>query len=428
MGVSGEKPMAEKHDGYAASSLATQIRESPSRPGVIWVGTDDGNLQVSQNDGETFTNVAGNIKGGPTAPHGWVQISRIEPSHFDPGTAYVALDNHRYDDWKPYLFKTTDYGRTWINVTGDLPANGNINALREDYDNPNLLFVGTEFGLYVTLDGCKEWKKFMNNLPSVRVDDILIHPRERDLIVATHGRSIWIADDISPLEQLKPAIDQTSLTLFDPRPAVLWKNDLAASRAARNREFKGQNPPGGTAINVWAKTDIGAAKLEFLQATTMASTMDIEIKAGMNRFHWNLQKPQTAANAAAGGAGGGRGGRGGGRGGAAAGSTAAAGTAAATPPTGAPPAGAAAAAGAAGAAPDAAVAATATAGGGRGVGGAVPFIIGGRGGGGGGGGGFGGFGGGGPVEPGVYIVRLTIGDKTFTSSVNVLEDIWVRPQ
>ncbi|HMC60379.1 MAG TPA: hypothetical protein VKJ01_14410, partial [Candidatus Solibacter sp.] len=218
MGVPGDKPMAEKHDGYAASSTATQVRESPSRPGVIWVGTEDGNLQVSQNGGETFTNVYGNITG---SPKGFTHIARIEPSHFDPGTAYVAVDNHRSDDWKPYLFKTTDYGKTWASVAGNLPGKGNINALREDYDNPNLLFAGTEFGLFVTVDGGKEWKRFMTGLPSVRVDDILIHPRDRDLIVATHGRSIWIADDISPLEQLKS--NSGDVVLFDPRPAILWK-------------------------------------------------------------------------------------------------------------------------------------------------------------------------------------------------------------
>jgi photosystem II stability/assembly factor-like uncharacterized protein len=415
MGVSGEKPMAEKHDGYAASSLSTQIRESPSRPGVIWIGTDDGNLQVSKDDGETFTNVIGNIHGSFVAPHGYIQISRIEPSHFDPGTAYVALDAHRYDDWHPYLFKTTDYGQTWTNVTGNLPAEGNIEALREDYDNPNLLFVGTEFGLYVTLDGCKEFKKFMNNLPSVRVDDILIHPRDRDLIVATHGRSFWIMDDITPLEQMKPINDTTSVVLFDPRPAVQWKNDSSASRSITNRDFKGQNPQGGTAIRVWAKTDIPGAKLEFLQrtadGTTVVSTMEpctdtvrtncVDIKAGMNSFQWNMQKPAPAGAAA-----GGRGGRngGGGRGGdaAAAGTPAAGG---ATPEVGA-------------------------SGGGFGRGGGngrVPFVAGGRGGG--GGGGFGGAAAtGGPVEPGSYMVRLIIGDKTFTSSVQVLEDIWMRPQ
>ena len=386
MGVAGDKPMAEKHDGYSASSLITQVRESPSRPGVLWIGTDDGNLQVSRNGGETFTNVIGNIAG---APQGYVQISRIEPSHFDPGTAYVALDNHRNDDWKPYLFKTADYGRTWVNVTGNLPAKGNINAVREDYDNPNLLFVGTEFGLYASLDGGHDWKQFMTNMPSVRVDDILIHPRDRDLIVATHGRSIWIADDISPLEQLGDASKNTEdLLLFEPRSAVLWKLDREALRQVTNRDFRGENPQGGTAISIWAKSDVGAGKVEFLENNRVLSTMDVEIKAGMNRFQWNMRGPAPPPPAGRGGAQGrgneaangsqgeGRGGRGRG-------------------PTG------------------------------------VPFVAsGGRGGGGGGGGG-GGRGFGTPlgplVEPGTYMVRLTAGGHTLTSSVDVLEDTWMRP-
>jgi photosystem II stability/assembly factor-like uncharacterized protein len=396
MGVSGEKPMAEKHDGYAASSLATQIRESPSRPGVIWIGTDDGNLQVSKDDGDTFTNVIGNIHGTFVAPHGYVQISRIEPSHFDPGTAYVALDAHRYDDWRPYLFKTTDYGQSWTNVTGNLPGLGNIEALREDYDNPNLLFVGTEFGLFVTLDGCKTFEPFMNNLPNVRVDDILIHPRDRDLILATHGRSFWIMDDISPLEHLKPTTETSSLVLFDPRPAVEWKADSSQSRSVANRDFKGQNPQGGTAIHVWAKADMPGAKIEFLQNDKVISEIEpcteqvrvncVDIKEGMNSFQWNLQK--------VGAPGGGRGRNGGGAAGAAGGR----GAAEATPVQF----------------------------GGRGGNnnGRVPFVAGGR-----GGGGFGGAAaGGGPVEPGSYMVRLIVGDKTFTSSVDVLEDIWMRPQ
>jgi photosystem II stability/assembly factor-like uncharacterized protein len=412
MGVSGEKPMAEKHDGYSTSSLITQVRESPSRPGVIWVGTDDGNLQVSKDDGENFTNVIGNIHGSFVAPHGYIQIARIEPSHFDPGTAFVALDAHRYDDWHPYLFKTTDYGQTWTNATANLPEMGNIEAVREDDNNPNLLFVGTEFGLFVTLDGCKTWEKFMNDLPSVRVDDILIHPRDRDLIVATHGRSIWIMDDISPLEQMKPMNDSTSLVLFNPRPAVEWKNDSSQSRSVTNRDFKGQNPQGGTAIHIWAKADMPGAKIEFLQNDPehpgqfkMVSEIEpcservrvgcVDLKAGMNSIQWNLMKPAPA--------GAGRGG-GGGRG-----AENAAG-------------GAAAGGGRAGETPEAAPVQF----GGRGGqgNGRVPFVAGGRG---------GGFGGGapatgGPVEPGSYVVRLTAGDKTYTSSVVVLEDIWMRPQ
>jgi photosystem II stability/assembly factor-like uncharacterized protein len=349
MGVPGDRPMASKHDGYSTSSTATQVRESPSRPGFIWIGTEDGNLQVSQDSGETFTNVVANIAG---APRGYTHISRIEPSHFDPATAYVAIDNHRSDDWKPYLFKTTDFGKTWSSAAGDLPLKGPIQALREDYDNPGLLFAGTEFGLFMTLDGGKEWKKFMNGLPSVRVDDILIHPRDRDLIIATHGRSIYIADDITPLESLRlPA--RTGLVLFDPRPAVLWKNDPQAQRRAANRDFKGQNPQGGTAIHVLASSDLGAAKLEFLQGTQVVSTMDVQIKSGMNRFQWNMRGPAPAFS----------GGRGGGRGPAAPG---------------------------------------------------VPFVP---------------TGFGGPlVAPGTYMLRLTAGTQTLTSSVNVLEDIWMRPE
>jgi hypothetical protein len=365
MGVAGDKPMASKHDGYSTSSTATQVRESPSRPGVIWVGTEDGNLQVSQDGGETFTNVIANVGG---APKGYTHISRIEPSHFDPGTAYVAIDNHRNDDWKPYLFKTTDYGKTWASAVGNLPAKGHINALREDYDNPNLLFVGTEFGLYVTLNGGREWKKFMTGMPSVRVDDLLIHPRDRDLIVGTHGRSIYIADDITPLEQMKSG--GSDLVLFNPRPAVQWKSDPQSQRRATNRQFRGQNPQGGTAINIWANSDLGAGKVEFLQGTQVVSTMDVDIKSGMNRFQWGMRGPLPAGLA-----GGGRGGRGG-------------------------------AGGAGGAA------------GGRGGAAAgVPFVSA-------GGGGFGGA----PVAPGTYMIRLTVGTQTLTSSVSVLEDIWMRPQ
>jgi photosystem II stability/assembly factor-like uncharacterized protein len=411
MNVAGDKPMAEKHDGYSASSLVTQVRESPSRPGVIWIGTDDGNLQVSQNGGETFTNVYNNI---PGVPKPYALISRIEPSHFDPGTAYVAIDAHKTDDWKPYLFKTTDYGKTWTSVAGNLPAKGPINALREDYDNPNLLFLGTELGLYVSLDGGKEWKKFMHGMPTVRVDDILIHPRDRDLIIATHGRSIWIADDITPLEKMKPNAD-TDLVLFEPRAAIQWKNDPQAQRHVGNRDFRAQNPQGGTAISIWAKSDMGAGKLEFLQGTTVASTMNVEIKAGMNRFQWAMRGPASAS-------GGGR------RGGANAADARTGAQAAATGNAGTPnPQGAPNAPGA-GEAP-------AEAGGGRGGrggrGGAtgVPFVASGRGGGFGGGGGFG-FGAaqGALVEPGVYMIRLTVGEKVLQSSVNVLEDIWMRPQ
>lgn len=289
MGVAGNLPMAEKHDGYSASSLATQVRESPSRPGEIWVGTDDGNLQLSLNDGDSFTNVMDNLTASVSgAPKGYVQVTRIEPSHFDPAVTYVALDNHRNDDYHPYLYKTSDYGKTWSDVTANLPPLGPVQALREDDRNPNLLFAGTEFGLYVSTDGAKSWQKFMTNLPEVPVYDILIHPRERDLIIATHGRSIWIADDISPLEQL-PQVGSSDVHLFNPRPAVEWKNDTQAQRNIFQNMFHGANPQGGTAIDIWAKSDMGKATVEFLQNDKVVSTMDVDLHAGMNRYQWNMR-------------------------------------------------------------------------------------------------------------------------------------------
>ncbi len=395
MGVPGDKPMVAKHDGYATSSMATQMRESPSKPGVLWVGTDDGNLQVSQDDGETWTNVYANL---PGAPQGYIQVSRIEPSRFDPGTAYVAIDAHREDDWAPYLYKTTDYGKTFTNVTANLPANGNINALREDLVNPDLLFVGTEFGMFVSLDGAKSWQRFMNGLPMVPVDDILIHPRDHDLIVGTHGRSIWIMDDISSLEQMNKAKNK-DVVLFEPRPAILWKNNLEDQRhganrvVGSNREFIGANPQGGTAIAIYSKTDAAKTKVEFLQGTRVVSTMDVDIKAGLNRFQWNMRGPVPVAGAA------GRGGAGvGGPGGPGRGESVPTDPNAPPPPPGGYPEST-----------------------------EVPFVAA-TGGGGGGGGGFGRTPQGPILAPGSYMIRVTVGGQTLTSSVDVLEDVWMRMQ
>ncbi|MEX2272073.1 MAG: hypothetical protein WD690_11400 [Vicinamibacterales bacterium] len=365
MDIPGRAPMASKHDGYANNSNITIIRESPSKPGVLWVGTDDGNLQVSTDSGMTFVNVIGNIKGGPrvTGPMDQVQISRIEPSNFDPATAYVALDNHRNNDWKPYLFKTTDYGRTWTAAAGNLPAKGHINAVEEDYVNPNLIFVGTEFGLFVTRDGGKTYKPFSTGMPSVRIDDLLIHPRDADLIVATHGRSFWIADDITPLQQLGRAVGGT-VAAFDPRPAIRWTNDTMMARRVTAKQFSGQNPQGGTAISFWTRDGSDDAKIEIAdQAGRTIRTLTVPAKAGINRVQWDMrpdppaQTPQQQA---------GRGGQGGRRGGGQ--------------------------------------------GGRRGGGpGGVPFVA----------------GGGATVAPGAYMVRITVGGETLTTSVQVLEDVWL---
>jgi hypothetical protein len=254
MGVPGNAPMASKHDGAASYSNIVTISESYIVPGILWVGTNDGNVQVSRDGGTTWKNVIEKIPGAPKEAH----ISRVEASHFDAATAYVTIDNHRLDDHKPYVFKTTDYGETWTSVAGNMPE-GNVNVIREDPKNRNLLYVGTEYGFYVSLNGGKEWKPFMNGLPWVRVDDILIHPRDNDLIIGTHGRSIWIMDDITPLQQLSETVMTAENHVFDVRPAVAYVPDTMKGISVEGqRHFRGSNAEAGPVVSYMLKSPAAA--------------------------------------------------------------------------------------------------------------------------------------------------------------------------
>ena len=308
MGVPGNVSMLSKNDGVTFFSTITTISESPVMPGVVWVGTDDGNVQVSRDGGLTFTEVGKNMPGlAPTVNH-W--ISRVEASHFDQGTAYVAVDDHRNNDLKPYIFVTRDFGKTFQSVAGNLPPFGNVQVIREDLKNKDLLFAGTEFGLYATLDGGKNWQKFMNNYPTVRTDDILIHPRDNDLIVATHGRSVWIADDITPLQQLTQAVRDSDATLFDIRPPVAWLNDQQNNQQVGGQKvFVGENAPRGAAINYYLRSAAsGEVKISIADGTgRVIRTIDGPKTAGISRVTWNLA-PQPAQGQGGGGFGGGRGG------------------------------------------------------------------------------------------------------------------------
>ena len=310
MGVPGNASMLSKNDGVTSFSTITTLAESPVMPGVVWVGTDDGNVQVSRDGGLTFTEVSRNLPGLDANVSHW--ISRVEPSHFDQATAYVAVDDHRSNDLKPYIFVTRDFGKTFQSVTGNLPPFGNVQVIREDLKNKDLLFTGTEFGLYATLDGGKNWQKFMNNYPTVRTDDILIHPRDNDLVVATHGRSVWIADDITPLQQLTQAVRDTDATLFDIRPAVAWLNDQQNNQQVGGQKvFIGENAPRGAAINYYLKSAAsGDVKISIAEGSgRVIRTLDGPKTAGINRVSWNLA-PQPAQGQGGGGFGGGRGGGG----------------------------------------------------------------------------------------------------------------------
>jgi len=306
MGVPGNRTMLSKHDGVTAFSTIVSVSESPVTAGVVWAGTDDGNLQLSRDGGATFTEVGKNLPGLPRNHMHW--ISRIDASHFDAATAYVSVDGHRSDDLKPYVYVTRDYGATWQSITNNLPPYGNVQVVREDPKNKDLLYVGTEFGLYLSTNGGREWKKFMADLPTVRVDDILIHPRDGDLLVATHGRSVLIADDITPLQQLTPAVLSQDATLFDIRPAVAYLTDVTLSQQIGGQKvFVGENAPRGTTISYYLKAPAtGDVKISIADASgRVVRMLDGTKTAGLNRVMWNLAPTPRAGGGGGGGGGGG---------------------------------------------------------------------------------------------------------------------------
>jgi photosystem II stability/assembly factor-like uncharacterized protein len=314
MGVAGDAPMASKHDGAGAFSSIVTVSESPVVPGIIWVGTNDGNVQVTRDGGATWKNVVDAVPGVPKETH----VSRVEASHVDAGTCYVSFDAHRTDDMKPYVFVTRDFGATWKAIANNLPAVGNVNVVKEDPKNASLLYVGTEYGLYISLNGGAEWKRFMNGMPIVRIDDVMVHERDNDLIVATHGRSIYILDDITALQQLTPKVLQADAQLFDVRPGVLWKQDVTLSRSlGGDKHFRGENPAEGVAISYYLKSaPAGDVKLTVTDyAGKVVRTINGTMNAGLNRMQWDFRgdPPQRAGGQAqrGGGGGGGRGGAGG---------------------------------------------------------------------------------------------------------------------
>ncbi|HSE26385.1 MAG TPA: hypothetical protein VLB68_32255 [Pyrinomonadaceae bacterium] len=318
MGVPGKDPMASKNDGYTGYGYIVTIAESAKMPGVIWVGTDDGNVQLSRDGGSTWTNVAKNIPGIGDTYH----ISRVEPSHYDAGTCYVAVDGHRSDDLKPYLFVTRDYGTTWSSIVNNLPSWGTVNVITEDPKSKDLLFVGTEFGLFVSFNGGGEWKPMMSGMPTVRIDDILVHPRDGDLIVGTHGRGIYILDDITPLQQLTASkVLDKSVHLFDVRSGTIWMNDTRLGRyVGGSKLFRGQNPAPGTAITYYLKS-APAADVKITISDYSGKVVRNLVgtnEVGLNRVQWNLRgdppPPRPVGGGFGGGGGGGAGGGGGGGG------------------------------------------------------------------------------------------------------------------
>ena len=221
------------------------IAPSPVKQGVIWVGTDDGNVQVTQDGGQNWTNVGKGVKGVPAGT--WVP--HIEPSKYDAGTAFVVFDNHRRGDNAPYVYRTTDFGKTWTSlVTPDLEYF--MHVIAQDPVNPDLLFLGSEYGMYVSMDGGKKWTRWAG-LPRVPVRGIVVHPTEKDLVVGTHGRGAWVIDDIRPMEELAghPDVPSQKLHLFPVPDAIQYRESpVPGPRFTGFGMFLGENRPYGALI------------------------------------------------------------------------------------------------------------------------------------------------------------------------------------
>ncbi len=253
MGMLVTEETLSGNDGISSNGNLTAFGESRHSADVLYVGTDDGNLQVTRDGGANWTNVIDRVPGVPFHTY----VSRIEPSHTVDGRVYVTFDGHRNDDYAAYAYVSDDFGGTWRAITSGLPDGWSVNTIREHPNNPNLLFLGNEIGLYVSIDAGESWGRLKNNMPTVAVDDLVIHPRENDLVIGTHGRSVWVLDDITPLEEMSSQVLASDSHLFGSRRATMWS--MGMDWPFQPAQFLADNPADGVPLRYYLREAIGPA-------------------------------------------------------------------------------------------------------------------------------------------------------------------------
>src|SRR5262245_43975175 len=309
MGIKSKEPMLAKNDGIQSYGNLVSFAESPKKAGLYYAGSDDGVLSASRDDGANW--VKAKIPGLPPNTY----VSRVAPSRFEEGTVYATFDGHRLNDFKTYVYLSRDYGQSWQSITGDLPRGQVARTITEDLKNPDLLYLGTETGLFITHDRGRSWVRFKANLPTVPIYEITLHPRDNAMILATHGRGIWILDDMTPLQQFTKARG-TEAYLFESKPAQ--QRNLAGDR---NRDFEGdmqflgKNPDPGAAINYYLKSPAKSLSLVVKDSSgnvireIFADKIKSKTDAGVDTINWDLRvEPLPAPRAQPQGQGGGGGG------------------------------------------------------------------------------------------------------------------------
>jgi hypothetical protein len=262
------------------------LAESPVKAGQLWAGTDDGKLWRTDDDGAHWTDLSASL---PAAARGrW--INRIEAGHADPTVAYVAVDAHRDGIYAPLLYRTGDGGRSWSGIAGNIPAGEPARVIREDPRNPNVLYAGTELSLWLSVDRGRSWTKF-GKLPTVAVDDIIVTPGTHDLVIATHGRSLYVVDDVRPIADATRAVLAEPLHLFTPRPATAFEPLPGFQDWTGSGEFRGENPPAG-ALLTYHLREFTSDPVKIAIATEAGrpiANLTGSATPGFNRVAWDLK-------------------------------------------------------------------------------------------------------------------------------------------
>ncbi|HEX4568343.1 MAG TPA: hypothetical protein VH138_17035, partial [Vicinamibacterales bacterium] len=314
MGLKGSDITISKNDGIVSWGTVVALAESPKKAGVLYAGTDDGHLQVTKDAGKSWNDVYKNLPNAPKEGY----VSRVTPSHFAEGTVYATIDNHRLNDYGTYIYASTDYGQTWKSINGNLGSVGEVvvKCITEDQKNADVLYMGAETGLFISVDRGATWWHPKTNFPTVRLDEITLHPRDNAMVLATHGRAIWILDHVEPIQEYAAA-QKTEAKLFTPPPGAMYR------RPARDRNYEfwgdnafyGENPPQAAVISYYVKSKPNDVKLKITDVAGRdvreISIPSDALKAGINTACWDLRVQPAPTPEVAGARGGGPAGRGG---------------------------------------------------------------------------------------------------------------------